>query len=116
MSCISKQLAFSKLILPKDVLELIKDFVFQRTQEKAKRLKNIIFKQINDTIWTPKWYSDPKCTSLENGVYVFRLEKIVFFIPFCLKCGNYNTQDIFYHARKLKKIHRTSRCNCLYIL
>jgi len=112
MSCVLKQLAFSK-ILPKDVLELIKDFVFQRTQERAKRLKNIIFKQL-DTVWTPKWYSDPKCTSLENGVYMFRLEKIVFFIPFCLKCGNYDTKNTFYHAKKLK-IHRLSRCNCLYI-
>jgi len=111
MSCTQKQLILNRLVLPKDVKDHIKDFIFVILSEK---MKYIMYNLSSDilTAWGQKWHSEQfvnSPNSQDNGYYRFRLEKVQLFIPFCTKCGNYNTRKIYTKT----EFQPIIQCHCL---
>ena len=80
---IQTQLIINRFNIPKEVSEHIKDFLFSLITKRVRRIKNIMCASIRNSFWTPK-----RMDSSDN-VYMFRVGKLSFFIPFCPGCGNY---------------------------
>jgi hypothetical protein len=101
MSSLIKQFLINQFALPKEINDIIKDYVFYNIINETKHKKNKIVSLINDTRWSPKNYP----LYLEPNEWIFWVENETnpqFQIHFCVKCGDY----LFEENNKIK-------CKCL---
>lgn len=94
MTTISKQLIINEFLLPKEIIDIIKEYAFYNIIVKTKKNKNKIISLINTTSWSPiSQFNIP----LSNKDWFFWLDKdnstYQFQCHFCIKCGDYETSQ-----------------------
>lgn len=89
MPTIAKQLILSRLPLPAEIIDIVKDYAYQNIIDKARKTKDRIISLINNTEWSPlkfQYYLGP-------DEWLFWIEEdpksIQYQCTFCRKCGNY---------------------------
>jgi len=90
MTTIQTQLCMNALPIPKELVEIIKEFLFHNIETISKRTKNRSVKMIMETMWTP--YTCQSHPNILDGGWFFRtrdLRREQFGCRFCLQCGNY---------------------------
>ena len=110
MSCFEKQIVLHGLYLPKDVIQVIKDFAFTDTSSSTRKKKNAIMRHIINSLWCGR--ARPR--DVDDGRLILWFEDDgfcpQFAIEFCKKCGNYNQSHTNYpHSGRAMKV----LCTCL---
>ena len=111
MTTIAKQLILSRLPLPAEIIDIVKEYAFQNIIDKARKTKDRIISLINNTEWSPlnfKYYLGPDewLFWIEEDPKSFQGQ-----CTFCRKCGNYMDGQNF--IRTIHLFNPNIMCECL---
>lgn len=111
MPTIAKQLILSRLPLPAEIIDLVKDYAFHNIIDKARKTKDRIISLINNTKWSPLKFQ----YKLDPDEWLFWIEEDLKSIQgqcvFCRKCGNYMDGQNF--IRTIHLFNPNIMCECL---
>jgi predicted transcriptional regulator len=122
MSSITNQLIINKFCIPKEIIEIIKEYVFTNIINRTKKNKNKIISLINETRISPKNYNSI-LKPLAKTEWLFCINEnyksIQYHSSFCIECGDYlNSYTEYALSYKLtdeeyNKLERNIMCKCL---